>query len=51
MSHGWRPAEIAEMLKLPPGLDARWHARGYHGAVSHNVKSATSAGTTATRRT
>ncbi len=38
MSHGWRPAEIAEMLRLPPGLDARWHARGYYGTVSHNVK-------------
>ncbi|MCZ8103078.1 MAG: MBL fold metallo-hydrolase [Burkholderiales bacterium] len=38
MSHGWRPAEIAEMMKLPPGLEARWHARGYYGTVSHNVK-------------
>ncbi|MEI7446494.1 MAG: alkyl sulfatase dimerization domain-containing protein [Burkholderiales bacterium] len=38
MSHGWRPAEIAEMLKLPEGLASRWHARGYYGTVSHNVK-------------
>ena len=38
MSHGWRPTEIAEMLRLPEGLDARWHARGYYGTVSHNVK-------------
>jgi alkyl sulfatase BDS1-like metallo-beta-lactamase superfamily hydrolase len=38
MSHGWRATEIAEMLRLPPGLDARWHARGYYGTVSHNVK-------------
>jgi alkyl sulfatase BDS1-like metallo-beta-lactamase superfamily hydrolase len=38
MSHGWRPTEIAEMLRLPEGLSDRWHARGYYGTVSHNVK-------------
>ena len=38
MSHGLKPAEIAETLKLPPGLERRWHARGYYGALSHNVK-------------
>jgi alkyl sulfatase BDS1-like metallo-beta-lactamase superfamily hydrolase len=38
MSHGWRPTEIAEMLQLPAGLSDRWHARGYYGTVSHNVK-------------
>ena len=38
MSHGWRPTEIAEMLQLPEGLSDRWHARGYYGTVSHNVK-------------
>lgn len=38
MSHGLKPAEIAEGLKLPEGLSKRWHARGYYGTVSHNVK-------------
>lgn len=38
MSHGLKPAEIAEELKLPPGLASRWHARGFYGTVSHNVK-------------
>ena len=38
MSHGWRPTEIAEMLQLPESLRDKWHARGYYGTVSHNVK-------------
>ena len=38
MSHGLKPAEIAETLSLPPGIDRRWHARGFYGTVSHNVK-------------
>lgn len=38
MSHGLKPAEIAEELEMPPGLAARWHARGFYGSVSHNVK-------------
>ena len=38
MSHGLKPAEIAEVMKLPEGLSNRWHARGYYGTVSHNVK-------------
>lgn len=38
MNHGLKPAEIAERLQLPPGLALRWHARGYYGTVSHNVK-------------
>lgn len=38
MNHGWKSAEIAEHLKLPPGLSSRWHARDYYGTVSHNVK-------------
>ena len=38
MSHGLKPAEIAEGLRLPEGLARRWHARGYSGTVSHNVK-------------
>ena len=38
MNRGWRPAEIAEMIDLPPGLAERWSVRGYYGSVSHNVK-------------
>ena len=38
MSHGLKPAEIAEGLTLPEGLAKRWHARGYYGTLSHNVK-------------
>jgi alkyl sulfatase BDS1-like metallo-beta-lactamase superfamily hydrolase len=38
MNRGWRPAEIAEAIDLPPGLAERWSARGYYGTVSHNVK-------------
>jgi alkyl sulfatase BDS1-like metallo-beta-lactamase superfamily hydrolase len=38
MSKGWRPAEIAEAIDLPPGLAERWSVRGYYGTVSHNVK-------------
>lgn len=38
MNHGLKASEIAEHLQLPPGLASRWHARGYYGSVSHNVK-------------
>ncbi len=38
MSHGLKPAEIAEGFQMPEGLAKRWHARGYYGTVSHNVK-------------
>jgi alkyl sulfatase BDS1-like metallo-beta-lactamase superfamily hydrolase len=38
MNHGWKATEIAEQLRLPEGLASRWHARGYYGTVSHNVK-------------
>jgi alkyl sulfatase BDS1-like metallo-beta-lactamase superfamily hydrolase len=38
MMKGWRPAEIAEVIELPSGLDQRWSVRGYYGTVSHNVK-------------
>ena len=38
MNRGWRPAEIAEAIDLPPELAGRWSVRGYYGSVSHNVK-------------
>lgn len=38
MSHGYTPREIAEELMMPNALANRWHARGYYGAVAHNVR-------------
>jgi alkyl sulfatase BDS1-like metallo-beta-lactamase superfamily hydrolase len=38
MNHGLKPAEIAEELRMPKSLGALWHARGYYGSLSHNVK-------------
>lgn len=35
---GLTGSEIAEVLELPPALEASWHAHGYYGSVSHNVK-------------
>lgn len=35
---GYTGLEIAERIELPPALDNAWHARGYYGSVSHNVK-------------
>jgi alkyl sulfatase BDS1-like metallo-beta-lactamase superfamily hydrolase len=38
INRGETGVEIAETFELSPGLDAAWHARGYYGSVSHNVK-------------
>ncbi len=38
MNHGQTASEIAETLKLPESLHREWHARGYYGTLSHNVK-------------
>jgi alkyl sulfatase BDS1-like metallo-beta-lactamase superfamily hydrolase len=38
LNKGLIGSEIAEDFQLPPALDAAWHARGYYGSVSHNVK-------------
>lgn len=38
MNRGYTGIEIAEMVELPPALDAAWHTHGYYGSVSHNVK-------------
>ncbi|MGV9657029.1 alkyl/aryl-sulfatase [Streptomyces koyangensis] len=38
LNQGHTGIEIAEMIELPPRLAAAWHARGYYGSVSHNVK-------------
>jgi len=37
MSHGRVPTEIAAELMLPSALARQWFARGYYGAVAHNV--------------
>ncbi len=37
MSHGLTPSEIGEQLLLPNRLSRQWFARGYYGAVVHNV--------------
>ena len=38
LNAGMVGSEIAEAMVLPPALEAAWHARGYYGSVSHNVK-------------
>jgi alkyl sulfatase BDS1-like metallo-beta-lactamase superfamily hydrolase len=38
LNNGLTGLEIAEGFQLPPALDSAWHARGYYGSVSHNVK-------------
>ncbi|HEX6681942.1 MAG TPA: alkyl sulfatase dimerization domain-containing protein [Candidatus Limnocylindrales bacterium] len=38
LNRGYVGSEIAEMIQLPPELERSWHARGYYGSVSHNVK-------------
>jgi alkyl sulfatase BDS1-like metallo-beta-lactamase superfamily hydrolase len=38
LNQGLNGAEIAEVIQMPPALEAAWHARGYYGSVSHNVK-------------
>lgn len=38
LNQGHTGIEIAETFELPPALHAAWHAHGYYGSVSHNVK-------------
>ncbi|WP_243741782.1 alkyl/aryl-sulfatase [Actinomycetospora succinea] len=38
LNKGFVGAEIAEMLEVPPSLEAAWNTHGYYGSVSHNVK-------------
>ena len=37
-NHGHGPAEIAEKIEIPDGIDRRFANRGYYGSVNHNVK-------------
>jgi alkyl sulfatase BDS1-like metallo-beta-lactamase superfamily hydrolase len=38
INQGYVGDEIAELLQLPPALEAAWHTHDYYGSVSHNVK-------------
>nr|WP_090341099.1 alkyl sulfatase dimerization domain-containing protein [Mycolicibacterium malmesburyense]CRL70832.1 alkyl sulfatase-like hydrolase [Mycolicibacterium malmesburyense] len=38
LNQGFTGIEIAEDFSLPPALQKAWHAHGYYGSVSHNVK-------------
>ncbi|MCF2530848.1 alkyl/aryl-sulfatase [Yinghuangia soli] len=38
LNAGLTGLEIAEEIQLPPALEKSWHARGYYGSLSHNVK-------------
>lgn len=38
LNAGLTGPEAAETIELPPALERAWHARGYYGSVSHNVK-------------
>ncbi len=38
MNQGYTGIEIAEVLEMPPALEAAWHTHGYYGSVNHNVK-------------
>lgn len=38
LNKGHTGTEIAEIIQLPPVLEKAWHAKGYYGSVSHNVK-------------
>jgi alkyl sulfatase BDS1-like metallo-beta-lactamase superfamily hydrolase len=38
LNQGLTGPEIAEVLEMPPSLEAQWHTHGYYGSVSHNVK-------------
>ncbi|MGH8876379.1 MAG: alkyl/aryl-sulfatase [Stackebrandtia sp.] len=38
LNQGYNGTEIAEQIELPPALQNAWHAHGYYGSVSHNVK-------------
>ena len=38
LNKGYVGSEAAEMIELPPQLDAVWHTHGFYGSVSHNVK-------------
>ncbi|QDP83361.1 MBL fold metallo-hydrolase [Nocardia otitidiscaviarum] len=38
LNQGYVGTEIAEMMRMPPALEAKWYNHGYYGSVSHDVK-------------
>jgi alkyl sulfatase BDS1-like metallo-beta-lactamase superfamily hydrolase len=38
LNQGYTGTEIAEVIEVPPALEAAWHTHGYYGSVSHGVK-------------
>ena len=38
INHGYKPDEIAQILKLPAALEQDWALRGYYGTLSHNAR-------------
>ena len=38
INQGYVHSEIAEMMVMPPAIEAAWHTHGYYGSVNHNVK-------------
>ncbi|WP_454049853.1 alkyl/aryl-sulfatase [Cellulomonas sp. Marseille-Q8402] len=38
LNRGLTGPQIAEAVRLPPALEQAWHAHGYYGSTSHNVK-------------
>lgn len=37
-NQGFTPLEAAESVELPAALGRRWHNRGYHGTLHHDVR-------------
>lgn len=35
---GYTMTEVAELLRLPPELEANWSSHGYYGSLNHNSK-------------
>lgn len=38
INEGYTATEVAEMIKLPPGLANQWYNRDFYGSVNHNAK-------------
>lgn len=38
INYGMTAPDIAEVLKLPPGLNEKWYSHGYYGTVKHNAR-------------
>lgn len=38
INYGMTAPDIAEVLKLPPGLNEKWYSHGYYGTVKHDAR-------------